>query len=400
VKVDDAHIGRRVREIRHWRGLSLTTTAGLAGISHSYLSLIERGLRPVTKRSTLEALANALRVSPAELTGRPFVPVDSTSNTAHAALGKLEAALTEWWPGEVPDDTLPRAWPDVLTDVTLLNEKLRPNSDYAAMGILLPGLVHDLLVYAGDHAHRQDALTGLIHAYHATGRVATAMGSDHLGYVAAERVQRTAEQLADPEWLGLAAWTRAQYVSALSRPRQYALAVAAAEMPDTRWETRGMSHLTAALAAASQGDTSKAEVHLAEAGQIADHLGLANSRWGGATLNFGIVNVGIWKITVGVELGYGGRIAEIARNVQWPEITQSRQGAYWMDLGRGLLQDKHTREQGVRAILRAEELTPQQVRNNPFVREAVGDALRAARREAGGRELRYLAYRMGLAPNG
>lgn len=50
-------------------GLSLKTTAELAGMSESYLSLIERGKRPVERRSTLEALANALRVAPGELAG-------------------------------------------------------------------------------------------------------------------------------------------------------------------------------------------------------------------------------------------------------------------------------------------------------------------------------------------
>lgn len=63
--IEDAHIGRRVREVRHWRRMSLTATAGLAGISAPYLSMIERGQRPVTKRATLEALARVLTVRPA-----------------------------------------------------------------------------------------------------------------------------------------------------------------------------------------------------------------------------------------------------------------------------------------------------------------------------------------------
>lgn len=50
-KYDDSGIppndlGRRLREIRAWRGLSLEAAAGLAGISYGYLGKLERGEKP------------------------------------------------------------------------------------------------------------------------------------------------------------------------------------------------------------------------------------------------------------------------------------------------------------------------------------------------------------------
>lgn len=57
----DRTIGRRLREVRVWRRKSLRAVAELAGISESYLSRLERGERPVDRRSTLEALARAAR---------------------------------------------------------------------------------------------------------------------------------------------------------------------------------------------------------------------------------------------------------------------------------------------------------------------------------------------------
>ncbi|MBF6245149.1 helix-turn-helix transcriptional regulator [Nocardia elegans] len=39
-------LGRRLREIRAWRGLSLEAAAGLAGISYGYLGKLERGEKP------------------------------------------------------------------------------------------------------------------------------------------------------------------------------------------------------------------------------------------------------------------------------------------------------------------------------------------------------------------
>jgi hypothetical protein len=48
--------------------------------------------------------------------------------------------------------------------------------------------------------------------------------------------------------------------------------------------------------------------------------------------------------------------------------------------------------------MRAEALAPQRVHADVFTREAVADHLRAARRDAGGRNLRGLAWRLGIAP--
>ncbi|MGH3950335.1 MAG: helix-turn-helix domain-containing protein [Pseudonocardiaceae bacterium] len=61
---EEHSIGRRLKEIRTWRGLSLRAVAELAGMTAGHLSNIENGKRRVDKRSTLEALAAALRVAP------------------------------------------------------------------------------------------------------------------------------------------------------------------------------------------------------------------------------------------------------------------------------------------------------------------------------------------------
>ena len=80
--------------------------------------------------------------------------------------------------------------------------------------------------------------------------------------------------------------------------------------------------------------------------------------------------------------------------------SAARQGMYWADLGRALVTERRTREQGVQALVKAERIAPQRIRNNVFVRESVSDLLTKARRDAGSRELRGLAWRMGIAPNG
>jgi transcriptional regulator with XRE-family HTH domain len=65
---DGSTIGRQLRLIRHSRGLSQQVIADLAGISKDHLSRLESGQRALDRRSLIIALANALQVSPTELT--------------------------------------------------------------------------------------------------------------------------------------------------------------------------------------------------------------------------------------------------------------------------------------------------------------------------------------------
>jgi len=55
-------IGERLRVLRRWRGMTLAEVAGLAGVSESYLSMAERGLQTLDRRSMISAVASALRV--------------------------------------------------------------------------------------------------------------------------------------------------------------------------------------------------------------------------------------------------------------------------------------------------------------------------------------------------
>jgi transcriptional regulator with XRE-family HTH domain len=395
---DDQHIGRRIREIRSWRRLGLTATAQLAGMSPSYLSLIERGLRPVTKRATLEALAHALRVSPTELAGAPYAPSDPAGSDAHAAMAPLVDVLTGWAVGELPDTPAPRPWPLVAADLERLALVLRPRADYAAQGALLPTLIPELLA-AADSTRRRPALVGLVHAYKAAAYAAHDLGLIGVPTLAVERMRQAADELDDPVWCSYVDYQRAQVLSGTNRIRQYNLAVTAAEgAPASRPEIRGMAHLTAAMAAAAQGQADTAEVHLTEAAALAELIEDDVSPW--AQTNFGRTNVGIWRVSIGVELGQGARVAEAAAAVRPAGVSRSRQAAFWMDLGRGPLTERRTRERGLAALSQAEKLAPQKIRTNVLARDAVTALLGSARREAGGRDLRGLAWRMGVAPTG
>ncbi|WP_020666946.1 helix-turn-helix domain-containing protein [Amycolatopsis nigrescens] len=392
-------LGRRAREIRSWRRLSLRAAAELSGISYSYLGQIERGERPVNSRRVLEALARTLRVSPTELTGKPYAPLDPASNAAHAAMTAVEDAISGWWVGEVPDSPR-RPWSAVLADVDRLNKVLRPRAAYLEQAELLPRLIRDLLVSAAEPTTRDAALRGLIGAYKSVTYVAFDLGFRGLPALAMERMRQAAEELGDPVEIADVAWRRAQIISGGNRSRQYQLAVGIADDDEIPPHLRGMAHLTAALAAAAQGDADTAQGRLTEAAELAAHIDTDDKPW--TKTDFNRTNVDVWRVSIGVELGHGAKVAEIAAAMRPLETlpVAHRQAQFWLDYGRGLLAERKHRERGLAALLKAEKLAPEKVRNNVFAREAVTDLLGWARRDAGGRELRYLAWQMGVAPIG
>ncbi len=84
-----------LRRARRKRGLTLTALADLAGLSNSFLSMVETGQRPLRRRDHVNALARALRVSPAEI--------------APAAIPGFD----EWAPASAPACAFPPAGDDI-----------------------------------------------------------------------------------------------------------------------------------------------------------------------------------------------------------------------------------------------------------------------------------------------
>jgi transcriptional regulator with XRE-family HTH domain len=402
--VDEATaVGQRLRELRHWRKLTLREAAGLAGLSYSFWGEIERGEKPVATRKTLDAIVAALRIHPTELTGQPWTLQASAQTPTR--LVAIETAL-ERYPLGVDPQLPVRPWPQIATDLERLFKLRHWAADYAAVGELGPGLIGELHgAYVRLPQRRREVLVGLMQAYHTVMSAAYSLGGRGLPSLAARTAQHCAEVLEDPVWLGYAAWLRGAATGHLDRAGQYQRSVAAAEELTGQLgdldavQACGMLHLSAALAAGTQADHDTATTHLAEASVLAARLGTEVGTW--ANLWFGPTNVGIWKTSIALEGGEHGQALQAAKTVH-PELLPgtSRAAEFWAEVGRALAAEKKTREQAVRVLLRAEQLAPQRIRHDVFVRETVASLLRQARRDAGGRELRGLAWRLGLAPTG
>jgi transcriptional regulator with XRE-family HTH domain len=398
----DNIIGRRVKEIRTWRELSLRTVAGLAGISAGHLSHIEHGTRRVDKRSTLEALAAALNVAPAELAATPFPPRDDVAAEARAAVGMVEAAVADIRLDD-PVEITPRPWPEIAADLNRLNSDLRPRADYAAQGMLLPKLIEELhAIYATDPQHRTDALIGLATCYSTAAWLNSNLGIRGLGQLAADRQVTVTDRLARPEWIAQTAWVRALMMGGAGRERQLARLQRSIAQFDREpltpelLQAIGQLYLAAALACASMGRESETWEYFREAEALADRqeaeVGDFGNMW------FGRTNVRIWQVCLATELGYGGKVAELARGARPEELPSPiRQAVFYADLGRAMAQDRRTRVGAVQMLRRAEDLAPQRVRNMPFVRETVIDLLQRSQSNTTARELRGMAHRFGVA---
>jgi transcriptional regulator with XRE-family HTH domain len=122
----------RARMIRRRRGLSLAVAAGLAGITKTYLSMLELGQRGFNRRGLIEDLAEALGCSVADLTGQPYLPPDRETARAKTVIAQIERGLNEATLEDVPD-LRPRPL-DALDGWVRSAVELRDAADYRSSG--------------------------------------------------------------------------------------------------------------------------------------------------------------------------------------------------------------------------------------------------------------------------
>jgi hypothetical protein len=346
-----------------------------------------------------------LRVHPTELTGQPWIPQDPVGAKTEAGLTAIETALECYELGADPE-VPPRPWPQIAADLKRLVTAMVWTADYAGQCELAPVVLGELYgAYLRLPRHRPEALVGLIRAYTSAVITTTGLGAHGLPGAAARAAQQCAETLDDPLWLGYAAFVRGFATGQLNRAVHYRRSVAAAENltrlldSSDALQACGMLHLSAALAAGAQADHDTVAIHLQEASALAARMDTEVGTW--ADLFFGPANVSIWKTSIAFELGEHGKALEAAKTAH-PELLPSSnlQAEFWTEVGRAMVAEKKTRHKAVRVLVHAEQLAPQRIRHDVLVRETVAGLLRQARRDAGGRELRGLAWRMGLAPIG
>jgi transcriptional regulator with XRE-family HTH domain len=393
----EPRIGLNVRAARRSRGMSLETLAGLIGRSKGWLSKIENGRARLERRQDIAAIAEALEVSADSLVGSPAPEIQP--HTMSYNFRPLRAALLDATIDDPRD--LPARPIAVLAELTTRQDAALRRADYGTLTQQLPGLLNELQVHAAtaSGADRDLALRSVIQACASAMIMLRHFGLTDLAWVSADRGRRAADLLGDPVWRAAAAFECAQARTAanksqalLSTPRRAdELQPHVGDDPFAQ-EVYGMLHLSAALACAVQGDHNGACAHGAEAADVATRLGDRPA----AFELFGPANVAVWRASFAVEAGNAEEALAYAGTVEPRQLASgNRRAALRMEKARAYAMLGKDAD-AVREMRQAERLSPAQIHHHPLIRELVTDMLARARREAGGRDLRGLAWRMNL----
>lgn len=390
-------VGQNVRRARRYQSMSLKELADRIGKSKGWLSMIENGKLSLDKRQDIALIAEVLAVSADTLLGEAvpeIAPGGYSYNLRPLRAVLLDAAI------EDPPDMPARPVPQLVQLVTAMDSALRI-ADYETMHRELPGLLGELQVHAATSAgeDRDKVLRLLILASSSATIMLRHFGRTELAWVAADRGRQAAVLLGDPVWSGAAAYEVAHARPSVNLSRALLSTPRIADDLETHVgddpfgrQVYGMLRLSAALACAVQGDHEGAEDQGEEAARVAEPLGDQPD----AFELFGPANVGVWRTSLAVEAGNAEQALDFADNVQPLALaSKNRRAALRLERARafGMLDRDGD---AIGELKQADRLSPAQIRNNPLVRDMVVVMLDRARREAGGRDLRGLAWRMGI----
>jgi transcriptional regulator with XRE-family HTH domain len=402
-------IGERIAIYRRRRGLTQLVLAGLIGRSESWLSQVERGIRPIDRLSVLIDIAHVLKVNVTDLTGRPFslAPDGSFENVAvHAirhALTRYDAIPAILGPAR--DKRAPA--PDVASLQRHLQRawRLRQAARYSELGNVLPQLMADTerATRELEGIDRLAAFAVLAETDHVMAMVLKKFGENELAWIAADRGVLAAERAEAPLLMAVSARAVGQvFMSAGRLDEAESVSAAALTALEPRLGNPSPEHLsvwgalllTRAMIAARKNDRPTAQQFIREAQAVADRLGQdRNDFW---TI-FGPTNVAIHAVSVDVELGDPAAGLRKAPSVDpsrlSPELVE-RRVYHMIDVARGYAQQRNDAA-AVLTLLEAERVASEEVRYHVIVPELLRELLKRERRAATP-GLRPLAARVGV----
>jgi hypothetical protein len=358
------------------------------------------------------ALAAALAADPLVSSGTPARAGDALMEVQAAPVGEAEREIVAairrvlLGVGSPPTDIFLSGDPDVMVLDRRVNEawKLRQGSHYIELGQLLPGLLVDAQVASQEMTGDQQALAfGLLaHSYNTASSVLRKLGDNGLAVIAADRAVQAARTVDEPLLVTASAYRLANaFLPAGRVVEAKEVALAAASGLESRLNastahlaTWGGLLLTAAVAAARQGDGVEAWELVGEAKTVARRLGIDH-----ADLNtiFGPTSLAIQSVQVAAELGDGREVLRRAKHVEptrLPSHLVERRSHYLIDVARGHAHRAND-PAALATLLKAEQLAPQEVRYNPIASELVIVLLKRERRAATP-GLRDLSARIGV----
>ncbi len=374
-------VGERIKFYRRRRGLTQEVLANLVGRKVDWLSKIERGEREVRRLDVLSDVAQALRVTLADLFGQPVLMEDDEENDNVPAV--RDALMT---PRRLSRTLFGAGSPVVSADPEPSARFVEQTWDEYQAGRLgrvikaLPGLIEvaqqlEDAASAGD-ANARSCWAVSARTHHLAATALSKVGEADLAWIAAERAMQAADSSDDP--LVLASAARAgthallavgRFDDALSLGNRASewLAPQMAQGEPSALSLFGMLHLRTAIAAARRQDRPTATELINRASTAARDLDEDGNYW---QTGFGPTNVELHRMSAALDLGDVPFVVEHGPSIVVEHLPVERRVTHMIDVARAqsmLAED----EPALQSLLTAEQAAPQLVRHSPMVRETV-----------------------------
>lgn len=391
----DASIGTRIATYRRRRGLSQAALAGLVGLSVSWLSQVERGVRSVDRLSVLLDLAQVLHVDVEALTGRPWEYSPNGGSASSDLDGIRDAVLSYSELVRSGDAAGSRSRANLGVAVERGFEAYQA-ARYGQAVRELPAVLRASA--ASDWSGADSETYALAHVLAA--KLLRKRGAVELANRCADRAALVAAMTGSQVVRGLAGYQVAAGLLRIDRVNEAEhLVLELADGPsdprdDTAISVRGSLWLLGSVIAGRRSDVGEAMSRLAQAQALAELLGRDDNL---AWTAFGPTNVALHRISVAAELGDAGEAMRAADGMHpelFPAGLLSRRAQMHLDLGWAYAQ-RHRDADATLHLLEAERIAPEAIRYNVIVREHVREMLSRGRL-SGTSALRELAIRAGI----
>jgi transcriptional regulator with XRE-family HTH domain len=396
---DAESIPARVRAWRTRRGMSQQQFADMLGRHVTWVKKFEAGDRQADPRvSLLVEIARVLDVSlDTLLTGEHESAAASPPEEREVAA--LRAALLQ------PVDTERRQLEtQILHRQVIYGYDAYQAGNYAALSRLLPNLISDARAAADARSDDPVVVHALTDTYHLTAIALIKLGDSMSAWHAADRSLSTAEQLADPVAVALAAQALAYAATGIGQAPAGIMLIrsvldrvspALSMLGDDGWTAIGMLQLKAAVAAAGTGNAALTRDMINAARTTAQHVPVdANVRRTG----FNTTNVLLYEASVLGQLGdHPGalRAATAIHPFAFAALPRERRTHHLVETAGSALAISRT-DSALAMLLSAERDNPQEIHRLPMARAIVAGLVDARRGPADQQELRALARRAGV----
>ncbi|MBF6413954.1 hypothetical protein [Nocardia cyriacigeorgica] len=358
---------------------------------------------PPSEEFNLDGMASGSASSP----GRGWSGIDMLPGNGEdfrAVATDIETAF--WTAGDVDYAGPLRSLPALIAASRTVT-RLNMLGEHSTLAVMLAPLITHLYRHTRESSQTEQRIAWDTVAQVAfdTSVVMRARGYLALAWLAARAAEDAAQAIESRPGIAAAAFVRSQVLLARSESTKAALhcaeSVAASIGSRARTvndvQTLGMLHLQASLAtAAVGGDPHDHLEHAAECAARLDKPIAADRSSIIGNTTFGSANVALWKMTVAMEERKPETVLTLARELKPQTLpTPGRAAQYFVEVGRAAA-FRRDFAASLDALLRAESIAPEQVRNSTVVQEVVGDILRSSKRSRAGGDLGALAQRVGV----